>query len=106
MTLTQKRIEQIGEVLSRPERPSTIKQIASHIGIHKTHISRLLNANAGIYKLYLENKRHQQQSRLKNSMREIEEFMQSRDCDASYACLALGFNSAYYAKLKGKLING
>lgn len=106
MSKTQQRIEQIGAILSRPERPSTIKQIAEHIGIHKTHISRLLPKDLGNYKLYLDNKRHHQQKRLRDSMKEIEDYMQKRDCDASYASLALGYNSAYYSKLKGKLLNG
>lgn len=106
MTLTQQRIEQIGVILSRPERPSTIKQIAEHIGIHKTHISRLLQKDMDNYKRYIDNKRYHQQERLRSSMKQIEDFMQERDCDASYASLALGFNPSYYAKLKGKLING
>ena len=67
MTLTQQRIEQIGAILSRPERPSTIKQIAEHIGIHKTHISRLLQKDMDNYKLYIDNKRYHQQERLRTS---------------------------------------
>ena len=100
MSLTQQRIEQIGEILSRPERPSTYAEIAKHIGINKTHIGRLLNKSIELYKLYLENKRHQQQTKLRVSMEEIEVYMEKYDCTASYASLALGYNQSYYAKLK------
>ena len=105
MSLTDLRLQQIGEILSRPERPSTYAEIAEHIGINKTHIGRLLNKSIELYKLYLENKRHQQQTKLRVSMEEIEVFMAENDCTASYASLALGYNQSYYAKLKSMVID-
>lgn len=100
MTLTEQRLQQIGEILSRPERPSTYKEIAEPIGINSTHIGRLLNKSLDLYKLYLENKRHQQQTKVRESMEEVEAYMEKHDCTASYASIALGYNQSYYAKLK------
>lgn len=105
MTLTEQRLQQIGEILSRPERPSTYAEIAQHIGINKTHIGRLLNKSFDLYKVYLDNKRHQQQTKLRVSMEEIEAYMKKHDCTASYASLALGYNQSYYAKLKSMVVD-
>ena len=105
MTLTEQRLQQIGEILSRPERPSTHAEIAGHIGINKSHIGRLISKNIELCKLYFENKRHQQQTKLRLSMEEIEVYMEKHDCTASYASLALGYNQSYYAKLKSMVID-
>ena len=105
MSLTQQRIEQIGVILSRPERPSTVQEISEHVGIHKSHINRLLQRDATIYKAYSDNKRHQQFKRLKDSMSEIEQHAEANDVSMSYACLALGYDQSRYSQLKAKMRN-
>lgn len=80
MTLTEQRLQQIGEILSRPERPSTYAEIAEHIGINKTHIGRLLNKSFDLYKVYLENKRSKESNKITRQQRHrIEDFKLAKE---------------------------
>lgn len=100
MSLTEKRIEQIRAFLQRHERPNTQQAIAENIGIGKSHVGRLINANFELYKLWVDNKRYHTEKKAKESRELIEAHMKEHDVCASYACVALGFNQAYYSKLK------
>lgn len=99
MNKTQQRIEQIGAILSRPERPSTLKAIGEAMNIDPAWVGKIIERNEHLQIIYFANKKLNLEKKLSELRNRIEQKASQCGVSISKACVMLGYNSSYYAGL-------